>query len=206
MKIDDKIILYLDNQLSEKEKAEFENELDKSEELKQQLIEYKKFMSSFAELDNVEVDERYFAANIPKFREKLERKKKFAFIPRISIALSTIVAIFLIFMFVLNNKSTNNVTSLSSLIENANQNDLRSVIDNYTSTLNLSDASVISNISNTSVDSVINQSYYKELNLSNTELEKYLSSENIDYDNLISGLGTSQKETLYKELENKKYF
>ncbi len=206
MKIDDKIILYLDNQLSEKEKAEFENELNKSEDLKQQLIEYKKFMSSFAELNNVEVDERYFASNIPKFREKLERKKKFAFIPRISIALSTIVAIFLIFMFVLNNKNTNNVTSLNNLIENANQNDLKSVLDNYTNALNLSDASVISNIANTSVDSVINQSYYSELNVSGNELEKYLSSQSIDYDNLVSGLGTSQKEALYNVLKNKKYF
>jgi len=206
MKIDDKIILYLDNQLSEKEKAGFENELNKSEDLKQQLIEYKKFMSSFAELNNVEVDERYFASNIPKFREKLERKKKFAFIPRISIALSTIVAIFLIFMFVLNNKNTNNVTSLNNLIENANQNDLKSVLDNYTNALNLSDATVISNIANTSVDSVINQSYYSELNVSGNELEKYLSSQSIDYDNLVSGLGTSQKEALYNVLKNKKYF
>lgn len=206
MKVDDKIILYLDNQLSEKEKVEFEHELENNEELKSQLIEYKKFLSSFAELNSVEVDERYFSENVPKLREKLDKKKKLALIPRFSIALSTIVAIFLIFMFVLNNNKTTNVTTLNNLIENANQNDLKSVLDSYTNTLNLSDASTISNISDTSVDSVINQSYYSELNLTTAQLEGYLNLHSIDYNSLISGLGSSEKETLYEELKNKKYF
>jgi hypothetical protein len=205
--MDDRIILYLDGQLSEKDKLDFENELKENDELKSQMEKYKSFFSSINSLKNIEIDEVYFANNIPRFRGKLDKKRKFVLVPKFSLILSTAVAVFLIFFLILNNNKTETSTkSLNTLVKNANQNEMQAVFDTYTNNLNLPDALNASTITDTNTSSVINQSFFNELHLSQNEVQKYLNSQNIDYNNLISGLGDHEIETLYNELNSKKYY
>jgi hypothetical protein len=203
---DDRIILYLDGQLSEKNKLEFENELKENNDLKSQLESYKNFLASINSIKDIELDKIYFSNNIPRFREKLEKKKKFVLLPKLSIVFSTVVAVFLVVFLVLNNRTETSNVSLSNLIKGANQNDIQQVMDSYADNQNLRDALNTSSITDTGTSLVINQSLLNELHLSQDEVEKYLNSQNIDYNNLMSGLGDNEIKTLYNELNSKKYY
>jgi hypothetical protein len=92
----DKIILYLDNQLSPEEKHKFEEELKNSPGLREELENYRKVFRKINELNSRPADESYFVNNIPVFRERLEKKRKVYFQKRLIYASSAAVIIMLV--------------------------------------------------------------------------------------------------------------
>ncbi len=75
MKNRDKIIRYFDNQMPAEERELFEKEINNSPGLQKEIEEHKLLMSSFKETEGLELKEGYINNIVPKFRERLERRK-----------------------------------------------------------------------------------------------------------------------------------
>jgi len=127
----DKIILYMDNQLSPEEKQKFEEDLQNSPELQHELENYKEVFQKINLMNVHSADESYFVNNVPAFREKLEKKRKIYLYKRLIYASSAaVIIIFVLSLFLFKNVETvpgegENLTSLSdeqinNLAENYN--------------------------------------------------------------------------------------
>jgi len=127
----DKIILYMDNQLSPEEKQKFEEDLQNSPELQHELENYKEVFQKINLMNVRSADESYFVKNVPTFREKLEKKRKIYLYKRLIYASSAaVIIIFVLSLFLFKNVETvpgegENLTSLSdeqinNLAENYN--------------------------------------------------------------------------------------
>ena len=68
MKISDKVIEYVDGNLSPAERVKFEEELKKSSVLQAEVNSYKDLLSQAESVKSVPVDEDYFTSIIPEFR------------------------------------------------------------------------------------------------------------------------------------------
>jgi uncharacterized protein (DUF2164 family) len=70
------IVKYLDDQLSSKEKRNFEIELNNSEELQKVFQRYKDLKFKIDELKQIDQKELYFNSILPSFHQKLEKQQK----------------------------------------------------------------------------------------------------------------------------------
>jgi len=110
----DKIILYLDNQMSDEEKIRFEKELENSPSLMKELNDIKDSLGGIKNSLNAGFDEDYFTGLIPEFRRKNENpgkagypfKKFIAYVP------AAAVVIILLFVFLVDKKDENQYLSL----------------------------------------------------------------------------------------------
>jgi len=97
MKRDDLIFRYLSDLMTEAEKIEFEKELSKSGELKDELKKEENLLESINSCADIKSDSAYFQNLLPRVREKLEKKKriklaaKFAYLIPVSAALILIL-------------------------------------------------------------------------------------------------------------------
>ena len=194
--MDERILQYLDGQLTEDEKIKFEKELNYSPELKKKYEEYLSVQSKLNEFKNIEVDETYFNGIIPEFRNRLETKKKSRRIFSLSFA-NSLVAIILLY-FVLSPKSNN--LNLDEVVKNWTENDLNYAVE-Y---VNQHDSGfdILDDYNTTEIDSVISSMLTDELNLTNSS-SVYNS---IDYHTLSTQTNSKDINDLYKEILNKKYF
>jgi hypothetical protein len=120
-KTDEKIILYLDNQMSGKEKKEFEQELEESAELRDKLKSMRTGLMNLKLYSSTsEVNESYFMGIIPEFRKRAEEGAgKSLFNPRYIPAFSAVAAVLLlIIVLVLTNNNQEEYLDFTSLNEN----------------------------------------------------------------------------------------
>lgn len=92
----DLILKYLSDMMNEKEKAEFENKLKSSDELKKDYENVLSLLNQFTEFEKVKVDERYFTSLLPRVYEKISIKKKFSTIKKLSYVIPVIIIFILI--------------------------------------------------------------------------------------------------------------
>jgi hypothetical protein len=92
---EERVIKYLDGQLSEEEKKQFEKELETSDSLQKSLKAYKATLNHIKDLKSVKLNEEYIINAVPKFRERLENQKRFNLYPKIGWAFTAIVVLFL---------------------------------------------------------------------------------------------------------------
>jgi len=95
-KNEDMILKYLSDMMNEKEKAEFENKLKSSNELKQEYESILSLLNQFKEFEKAQVDERYFASLLPRVNEKIYAKKRFTVIRKLSYVLPAIIIFILV--------------------------------------------------------------------------------------------------------------
>lgn len=196
----DKIIIrYLDNQMTESEKNEFEEKLKSSLSLKKKVDEFKKIKIEFSHQKINSVDEQYFNNVLPRFRNKIEKKNQPA-IAKVRFALG-IIALFVLSYFAIQFwviNSSDEMKSVKSLTENLSDDELN-YIEDY-----LNDFSLITNS-----DDLLNDSLLEN----NLELEKIageLSAEEsyavvsgYQINNLDAIASDSQLEEAYNELSRK---
>ena len=75
MNNDERIIKYLDGELTEKEKSLLEKELSRSENLRNELNAYKKVLTEFNEQKLFDKESTYFVNLVPAIRKKLEQSE-----------------------------------------------------------------------------------------------------------------------------------
>ena len=131
MNNDERIIKYLEGELSEAEKVLFEKELSDSEALRNELYAYKKVLTEFDEQKSFETDAHYFNSIIPKAREKLERKETINPFRKISFAAAFILILVAgYFLFQpLFFSSSENILTIEELANNMTDAELDEMID-----------------------------------------------------------------------------
>lgn len=133
-KISDEILKYLSDMMNDREKREFENKLNSSAELQTELNEAKQMLNSFSALDNAAVNEQYFANLLPRARMKMERKKKFGIVKKISFAVPVLTSAVILF-FLFSPAKVQDIGEqpgilVNNILENASDTDVvRKVVD-----------------------------------------------------------------------------
>ena len=203
-KINDKIILYLDNQMSDEEKLVFEDELKKSETLRRELENYKNLLGEIKEIENISIDEDYFSQMVPKFRGRMEERRKFRIIPKFALGITTIAAILVLIIYTSNNKNVSNInTPVKTEITQNNNNDLLSLLGSNSNQLNLG---ILSNDDVTRYDSVFNTMLLNALSLSPQSVSYLTVDNNTDLSNMLQGINQNEANEIYNQLLHKKIF
>ncbi len=91
MSIEETIIKYLDNQLTEEEKNNFETELNNSVKLKNEFLKFQSVKLKTDELKQIETNEAYYNSIIPRFRNKLKINSGKIIYKKIAFALSILI-------------------------------------------------------------------------------------------------------------------
>ena len=99
MKNDERIIKYLDGELTEQEKGLFEKDLSRFETLQNELNAYKKVLTEFNEQKLFDTESTYFTNLVPSIREKLEQRKTINAFRKLGFA-AALILIFVVGYFV----------------------------------------------------------------------------------------------------------
>ena len=131
MNSDERIIKYIDRELTEEEKALFEKDLSRSEALRKELAEYKKVLTSFDEQKSFETESKYFTNLVPLVREKLRQRETINPFRKLGYA-AAFVLLFIAGYFIFQPlffSSTENILTIEEFAENITDADLDETID-----------------------------------------------------------------------------
>jgi len=198
--MDEKILQYLEGELSESEKKDFEKGLLSSPELKMKYDEFLSVKSKINDLKNIEIDNTYFNGIIPEFRNRVEVKKKAKKIFSFSFANSLIAIILLYFVL----KPGSNTLNLNEAVKKWTDSDFNYAIEYVNQQYTGFDISDTYNLSD--IDSVISTMLTNELNLSNNYNTDQIIDNSLDYNNIKSQINIYESENIYSKILNKKYF
>ncbi|MDR3628637.1 MAG: hypothetical protein P4L45_17460 [Ignavibacteriaceae bacterium] len=203
MKNSDKIILYLDGQMSAEEKTAFEEELNNSQPLRDELKLLTDFNSGIKGMKNIPVEEDYFVQMVPKFRGRAERKKKFRLFPGIAYSVTTATAVFIVMFFVMNNNTKNDniaVQNNTSKIVNIEPvQDASALSDQFDLvSMNRDEAA--------GYDTLLNSMLIRELGLTPQSLSEISAPDNntTDIQTILQGVDEKEIDAIYKEILHKK--
>ncbi len=204
MKIDERIILYVDGQMTEDEKASFERELKSSKELAEDFKKYNLVLSDISKVKNVSTENEYFLQMIPKFRGRFELKRQLKIIPKIAFSVTIIAAVLIFFIFNFN-KSNKNLTQTSTSTVNQNIS-----VNNYSDLSTLADQFNFSGMSNEEIsnsNSILDSLLIEELDLTPQSLNNMTAdNNNSDLNNLVQGINEKEADQIYKEILKKKIY
>jgi hypothetical protein len=205
MKTNDKIIQYLDGQLSREEAAAFEKELSESRELRDEVKSIKNFNAGISGLKNIAADEDYFVQMIPRFRSKFSLRKRFSFLSGLAYSASTATAVILIMLFVTNKNVKNEAPAVHNNSLGVQQTTVNEVQQEIST---LSDQFGFVNMSREEVansDSVLNSMLIHELNLTPQSLSEMSAADNAtDIQTILQGVNEQEADAIYKEILHKK--
>lgn len=129
------IIRYLDRQLSEEEKLDFENLLLTNSILRAEFEKYKKVNELFSPEPNPQLNSDYFSRIVPEFRQRLEKKRSPVLYRNYGMVFTTlflIVTSFFIADKLLINRDINN-SSIQAIVEGFTEKELDNFTDYYSS-------------------------------------------------------------------------
>ena len=202
MKINDRIILYMDGQMTDSEKEAFEEQLLKYPELLEELNSYKNMMNEIGELKDIKIDPAYFAQKIPKVRADAEKKYGHRVYPKFALAFSILIAFAFSFWFTLSLQKSNKVMmAQNSIIGDTTIVNINSSLGFYSSDYNYND--IIDN--STEYDSLISSMIADELN-NNSGISYIQTSGNPDLNSMVKSINTKEADEIYKQILNKKFF
>lgn len=185
-------IKYLDGQLSPGEIKEFENSLDKNQNLK---MNFEKFSKAFQSTkNNIEVDERYFQTLLPNARERMHKGSPNYFGKLAYVLPMVLLGVFVIYLFNTNTPekdvSLTNISELLETNENLSDEELKNVLE-------------LNRYSN--LDYQILEIYFDDSLEMDETLFEYLESNlaaNEISNSFLEELSENEFSTIYKELEN----
>ena len=201
MKIDKRIFLYLDKQMSIEECKLFEAELSNSLILSNQLEYYKNALKNFEVNEQNFIHENYFDNLIPNFRRNLlTDKKPFKF--KTAYALTAVAAILAVAIIIVNPFKQTEDNSLAEIISTVNEGEAARIYDYYSDNL----VSLNLDQLNGSSDSLFTELISSELNLQKSDLDHLVSTDVIRMENIYSVLQSDEADLIYDEILKTKYF
>ncbi|MBT8378191.1 MAG: hypothetical protein KJN64_03065 [Ignavibacteria bacterium] len=136
MKTNEKIIKYLENQLTAKEKVKFEKQLAESKELQKDFKRYAFVNLQISELKNLESNPLYFNSILPKFWQKQQTHSKAFVLKKYASAFSAVIMLVFSFIFISliysEGGTTNMIQFAESLTEDEKIEVLKSLNGNTT--------------------------------------------------------------------------
>lgn len=200
MKIDKRIILYFDNQMTEEEQRIFEADIKQSSELRDQVDSYKRIIQRLEYNTSGSFDEEYFANWVPRFRE-ITTEPKFSTQSIVvysmnAAALFVIVLVILFSLLRLQESST-----INDVIVNLDDSEVEQLFKYYSDISQLSIDQM-----NGSRDSLVTELLASELNFQETDAKSLISSDEIEIENIYDELQPDETDLIYSELFNTKFF
>lgn len=190
----DKIILYLDNQMSDEEKTRFEKELKNSPSLMKELDDVKDSLAGIKNSLSAGLDGDYFTGVIPEFRRKNENPGKALFPLRKIMTFVPAAAAVIILLFVfLVDKKDENLFDLTSV----KNNELKEIISEYSLYENIN---ALSEEAGEQISEKIDSVFADEI-FENAGGSEYLESS--DYAYILASLSENEIEMIYDQLINK---
>ena len=201
MKIDNRIILYLDNQMNDEERRIFEIELSKSVDLSIQMESYKSIMHSMKIDENDFHDQDYFVNLIPKFRKNLSSNKR-SFKVRTAYAFAAAASVLVLVILIFNPFKSSENDSLEKLISTFSENEAVEILEYYSDDL----SNIKTEQLNGTSDSLFSGLISSELNLQETDLKRLVSADEISIESIYSEIKSEEADLIYNEILKKKYF
>lgn len=202
-KNDERIIMYIDGQMSPGQIKDFEKELQSSETLRKELSEYKAVYKSISTAKEKRLNANYTESIIPEFRRRMEEKKsgalntRFAYIVVSFILIASVI--YLVNLLQVQDPGTETVVSFNQ-IENS---DLDIALENMsTDDILLAYSDEDSN----ELDSILT-AYFSETVTSAADSEENLFALNeLDYLQIENLLSDEEVDLVYNEIINKVLF
>lgn len=197
MKTEEKIIKYIDDDLSAEEREVFEKELSASISLQK---EYKKLLVVKEEIDlskNIALDNKYLDSIIPEFRNRVDRPESFTLNKKVGYAFVVIMA-FLVSTVIFNNIVTENnkVNDLQIFTESLDEEQKLNLLENLNGDIEEYYLIADNGFSNDLTDLI-----QTDLEINNDIAEVY----GINYNELIDQLSPVEAEKIYNEILRKKF-
>ena len=193
----ERIIKYIENELTFVERSKFEEELENSFELRKEFEKYLHLKNETIILKDAKLDKNYLDSIIPEFRERLQSSKsrgiKFRLGYAFGIMLASIISIAVV-NYYLSSKSES--TDLPEFAESLSDSQRMELLENLETELNSTEL-VSGNVSVNEIDRLINA----ELEISSEVLESY----DIAYDDLIVGLEQDEVNKIYNEILSRNF-
>ena len=200
-KIDKRIILYLDNQMSQEERKIFESELTNSSELSKEVESYKNILKSLTFDEKQSKDDDYFANLIANFRQtKLSSKKSFSFKPAYSLtaAVSIIILVFIFF----NPFNKTEIETVDKIIARLDETEAAELIDYYSNGLTQTEVDQ----TNGQADSLFADMISNEFEFDESDVKMLVSSDENYLNSIFSNIDSDETEKIYNEILNTKFF
>jgi hypothetical protein len=201
MTIDKRIILYQDNQMSDLERSAFESELNKSTDLSKQLATYKSALRSLNIDEQSFVAKDYFVNLVPNFRNNLSAAKK-SFKFKTAYALTTVTLLLITVVLFFNPFTKIDINSLDKLLTTLNEKETAELMDYYSEDLSAISATQLNETS----DSLLTELITSELNLQETDVNLFISNNQVSIEGVFSEIQSDEADRIYNEIINKKYF
>ena len=188
---EEKFFSYLKGRMNSNEKKEFEDELLRSENLKEEFAEYKRLNRIIEVVKGIPLNKDYAASIITDFRKRNESKKISKTYSKVSYAFASIIVI-IVGYFLLSIYYKEKTTDLDANFTEFTIADLDSLGYYYDYSLNI-DASLNNDFIN-AVDSIYSEKYFASLSESIrekslddivsfngvTDVDEYLSEKDVD--------------------------
>jgi len=197
MKTDERIIKYIENELTPEERVAFEFDLKNSSQLKEKFGKYLRVKIETDELKKLKLNPLYLDSILPGFRDRLDDPKTLSFKRNLGYAFG-VMLIFIISIVILKNIFDNKteLTDLQQFTESLSENQRIALLeelngDSYEYEL------ISENISEIELTNLAAAG----LEIKNEVAETY----NISYKELMEGLSDIEVENIYSEILNRKF-
>ena len=200
MKIDERIILYFDNQMTEEEKRIVEADLKESSELLNQVESYKRLFQRLEYNASGNFNENYFANIVPRFREiltKSETQTQANLAYSLNAAALLLIVIVVLFSVIRVQESS----TINNVIIALDDSEAEQLFKYYSDLSQLSIEQM-----NGSKDSLVTELLASELNFQETDVKSLISLDEIKIENIYDELQPDETDFIYSELFNTKFF
>jgi hypothetical protein len=197
----EKIVAYLDGNLSADEKLQFEESLRNDTQLQNEVVRVKTFLSSVKADAEPSLNDSYFINMLPEFHQNHSKKKKFLF-SKMAYSLSTVAVVLLVLFFIFKPGKTTVYNDLQQLSANLSEQDMNEILNQYENPYSMND--LISSAS-AKTDSLVNNIVDDELDLSSGSVDKMIADKYVNTDELLNSLNEKEADELYSELINKDF-
>jgi len=194
MTTDERIIKYIENELSKNDRTAFEMELNNSAELREELNKYLGVKTETDKLKKIKLNPLYLDSILPEFRNKLNPSKTFSVKKNLGYAFG-IMLVFILSIAILKNYFIGETesTDLKEFTQSLNEDERIELLENLND-----DSEVYNLISENISESQLSNLFSANLEINNKVAEAY----NIEYYEIVDDLSEDEIEVIYKEILN----
>jgi hypothetical protein len=192
MQIEERIIKYLDDDLTQEARAAFERELNSSEELKREFENYLIIKEKINNQKNLKLSPDYANSILSEFHKNPHKHKREVLRKSLSYAFGLIVVILvgISVQKIFFNNNVNNSGDLEKFAQSLDENQKLDILESLNDSNDLSD--------------IISGKEYVDLLENNLVVnEDVLETYDIGYKDLIGNLSDTEAEKIYNELINR---
>jgi len=198
MGIDDRIIKYIEEELTSEERISFENELKTSTELREEYQNYLNVKKNIDLSKEVKLNLEYLDSIIPEFRSKIHQSKSRVLRKNLGYAFG-VMLIFIFSAVILKSIFTvdSEMNTLQEFTESLNETEKIKLLENLNG-----DIDEYYLLTDNYAGTEITDSLWDELRISYIIADAY----DISYTELVEDLSPSEAEKIYNEVLNKDIF